>query len=91
MITIKLRRANSWQWEHENPVLADGEPGFEINTGRLKIGDGFKTWSELDYFTPEDPTDASNATLAEHVISETPHPVYDDGPSFSLLYENAKV
>lgn len=27
----------------------------------------------------------------EHVNSETPHPVYDDGPSFELLYQNAKV
>lgn len=29
--------------------------------------------------------------VGDHASSETPHPVYDDGPSFSLLYENAKV
>lgn len=29
--------------------------------------------------------------LAEHILDETPHPVYDDGPSFALLYQNAKV
>jgi hypothetical protein len=29
--------------------------------------------------------------LDEHVVDTSPHPVYDDGPSFSLLYENAKV
>jgi hypothetical protein len=33
----------------------------------------------------------SRADLNEHVNSETPHPVYDDGPSLALLYENAKV
>lgn len=29
--------------------------------------------------------------LPNHIISEFPHPVYDDGPSLFLLYENAKV
>jgi hypothetical protein len=91
MITIKFRRSYSWRWVLENPVLAEGEPGFETNTGRFKIGDGFTPWTELDYFVPEEPTDASNATLADHVNSDLPHPVYDDGPSLELLYENAKV
>lgn len=27
----------------------------------------------------------------DHINSLTPHPVYDDGPSLFLLYENAKV
>lgn len=26
-----------------------------------------------------------------HINDDTPHPVYDDGPSLMLLYENAKV
>lgn len=38
---------------------------------------------------PEDPEDPT--LLTEHVNSETPHPVYDDGPSLTLLYANAKV
>lgn len=29
--------------------------------------------------------------MAEHVSSPEPHPVYDDGPSFDLIYQNAKV
>lgn len=29
--------------------------------------------------------------VAEHIESQTPHPVYDDGPSFLLLYQNAKA
>lgn len=29
--------------------------------------------------------------VTEHVLDETPHPAYDDGPSFLLLYQNAKV
>lgn len=88
MFTFKLRRDTSSRWATENPVLRPGEPGFETNTGRLKIGDGTRAWSELDYFVPADP---GSASLSEHVDSQTPHPVYDDGPSLALLYENAKV
>lgn len=90
MFTVKFRRDYAWRWFNENPILADGEPGFEINTGRFKIGDGLKHWRDLNYFLPRDPSD-SNATLPEHINSPLPHPVYDDGPSFELIYENAKV
>lgn len=34
---------------------------------------------------------ADETMLAEHINSPTPHPAYDDGPSFLLLYNNAKV
>ncbi|MBO5804427.1 MAG: hypothetical protein J6R25_05085, partial [Bacteroidales bacterium] len=30
-------------------MLRPGEPGFESDTGKLKIGDGTKTWNELGY------------------------------------------
>lgn len=33
----------------------------------------------------------SAEALQEHVDNSSPHPIYDDGPSFLLLYENAKV
>lgn len=31
------------------PVLLEGEIGFEIDTGRFKIGNGISTWSSLNY------------------------------------------
>jgi len=89
--TLKFRRDRSWRWAQENPVLAEGEPGFETNTGRFKVGNGVTRWVDLPYFTGDLPTDDTNLTLPDHINSPTPHPVYDDGPSLSLLYENAKV
>lgn len=35
--------------------------------------------------------DVTTAELQAHVEDEIPHPVYDDGTSFFLRYENAKV
>jgi hypothetical protein len=34
--------------------------------------------------------DGTDAVL-EHIDSPTPHPAYDDAPSLTLIYENAKV
>jgi hypothetical protein len=48
-VTIKLRRDSASRWTSVNPVLASGEPGFELDTGKLKIGDGISLWSGLSY------------------------------------------
>ena len=37
---IKFKRGKSTTWKTKNLLLLDGEPGFEIDTLRLKIGDG---------------------------------------------------
>lgn len=47
--TFQLRRGTAAQWEAKDPVLALGEPGFEADNNKLKIGDGTKKWTELDY------------------------------------------
>ena len=49
MAKIKFRRDTAANWLDANPTLAQGEPGFEHDTGLLKIGDGSSTWSQLDY------------------------------------------
>lgn len=47
--TIQLKRGQSSSWLALNPILAPGEPGFEMDTGRLKIGNGVDSWNELIY------------------------------------------
>ncbi len=46
---IQLRRDTAADWISSNVVLAAGEPGFESDTGRLKIGDGSTAWNSLMY------------------------------------------
>lgn len=48
---IRLRRGTAAQWAAANPVLALGEPGYETDTKRVKIGDGATAWAALAYFT----------------------------------------
>lgn len=47
--TILLKRGKSSSWETQNLLLQRGEPGFETDTGRLKIGDGVTLWNDLGY------------------------------------------
>ena len=47
---IKSRRDTAENWTSANPILSDGELGFETDTKRFKLGDGKKAWNNLDYF-----------------------------------------
>lgn len=49
--TIQLRRGTAAQWVAANPILASGEVGIELVTGKFKIGDGTTTWNLLPYAT----------------------------------------
>jgi len=46
---IRLRRDTAANWTLANPVLYSGEAGAEIDTGNMKVGDGVRNWSELEY------------------------------------------
>lgn len=44
---ILFRRDTSTNWSTNNPVLGSGEPGYEIDTNKLKVGDGSTAWNDL--------------------------------------------
>jgi hypothetical protein len=49
-VTFNLRRGLSTGltgWTAVNPVLSSGEPGFELDTTTLKIGNGSTNWNNL--------------------------------------------
>jgi hypothetical protein len=47
---IQLRRGTAALWTASNTLLGQGEPGYETDTGKLKIGDGVTTWGSLPYY-----------------------------------------
>lgn len=53
MAQIRLRRDQSANWTSANPTLAAGEAGFELDTRRIKIGDGTTAWNDLSYVRTE--------------------------------------
>ena len=44
------RRGTAAEWSSVNPILSEGELGFELDTGILKIGDGVTHWNDLANF-----------------------------------------
>lgn len=46
---IQFLRGTAAAWTSNDPVLFVGEPGYETDTGLMKIGDGVTAWSSLPY------------------------------------------
>lgn len=50
---IRLRQDSSANWLEVNPVLDIGEPAFEVDTGKLKLGNGNSHYNDLPYLESE--------------------------------------
>jgi hypothetical protein len=48
-VNIQTRRDTAANWTTNNPILLDGEFGYEKDTGKIKIGDGVTSWNSLIY------------------------------------------
>lgn len=82
--TLQLRNDTALNWATKNPVLAKAEVGIEIDTNKLKIGNGVSTWGELEYFggeividtelngDSENPVQNKVVNDAVHYTNETP-------------------
>ena len=46
---IQLRRATEAEWIEVDPILRLAEPALSTDVYKLKVGDGHKHWSELEY------------------------------------------
>lgn len=46
---LRLKRDTAANWTSNNPTLEAGRPGYETDTGRLKIGDEATAWTSLKY------------------------------------------
>ena len=46
-----FKRGKAASWAAQNLILGPGEPGFELDTGKLKVGNGITPWNELPYIT----------------------------------------
>lgn len=81
MFKFKFRRGPSTEWTQDNPTLAEGEPGVELDTGMFKIGDGVHTWNELPYFINEEEVDEHIAdAIADATFEGVPGPAGPIGP-----------
>lgn len=74
---IQVRRDTKVNWAAQNPVLSNGEIGFETDTYKFKIGsdaakidvNGESRWNNLNYFTGE----GIDAIALKNVLSAGNH------------------
>ena len=65
-----LKRGTAARWAEVNPVLERGEPGFIVDEGRLKIGDGETPFNNLPYIGEGiDPDDYISKDELDEAIS----------------------
>lgn len=50
MTQIQIRRGNASAWTAANPILAQGEIAVELDTKKIKVGDGSTAWNSLGYW-----------------------------------------
>jgi hypothetical protein len=84
-VTIKLRRANASEWAMANIVLDLAEPGYEIDTGKLKIGDGITPWNNLQYIAG----DGGSAVVLDENIDDRVANLLVAGTGISLTYNDS--
>ena len=48
--TVQFKNGTASAWTSNNITLAKGEIGIEIDTNKMKIGDGVNPWNSLQYF-----------------------------------------
>lgn len=69
---IQIRRDTAANWASVNPVLAQGEMGFETDTEKMKLGDGVTNWNSLNYFiTTQGSVAITGGTIDGTVIGGT--------------------
>jgi hypothetical protein len=64
---IQVRRGTTSDWNTANPILTEGEFGYNTTLDKFKIGDGTSTWSVLEYI----PTSADLSTSLGDYIALT--------------------
>lgn len=51
-VRFRIGRDSAANWETNNPVLLDGEPGYEDDTGKIKYGNEVDPWDGRPYAWP---------------------------------------
>lgn len=74
-IKIQLRRDTAATWTSVNPILSIGEPGIELDTGQVKIGNGVDVWSALPY--------TLNIDVTQNIDGGTPTSNYSPSQTIS--------
>lgn len=76
--TFQFKRGLASAWVKVNPTLAPGEPGYELDTGKLKIGNGQTAWNDLPYLSDAKLSEEQVAKAVEDYLAKNPIQIETD-------------
>lgn len=83
--TIQFRRGPTSEWISNNPILASGEPGYDISLDIIKIGDGGTTWNDLPVFAHANSGVSGYNAKWSDTYSLSTGIIYDSGDRIGIL------
>jgi hypothetical protein len=86
---IQIRRDLAANWTTADPTLSQGELGYELDTGKLKVGNGIDSWVDLNYFDDQSFSGSYN-DLTDVPFSDPPT-VSDIAGAASETYVNDAI
>jgi len=93
-VQLQVRRGTAAQWAATDPTPAIGEPCYETDTNKMKIGDGVTIYSLLPYWpesaAAEQRIEYGNVLLATRAGTPAANRVFQNwgGRFFNDIYEN---
>ena len=69
-VKVDIRRDTASNFTTANPTLKAGEPAFETDTKKLKVGDGSTAWTSLAYVTDVS-LPLAGGTMTSHITMPT--------------------
>lgn len=90
-VRIQMRRGAATSWNATDPVLAEGEFGFDTTAGQLKIGTGNTSWTNLDYLVTDSSLGTSLGDYIELVEKGSTSGVAELDSERNLLVPNSSI
>jgi hypothetical protein len=82
--TIQFKRGTSEAWSRVNPILEIGEPGYDTDKKRIKVGDGVTPWNDLLF--QDEFAVVSRSTWLEFPSYGKANTIYKDETTKQLYY-----
>jgi hypothetical protein len=89
-VKIQFRRDTAANWTSANPLLAQGEVGYEYDTGRFKVGNGTASWTSLVYSSgvtgPTGPSSTATIGTVSTLAAGATATVNNSGTATAAVY-----
>jgi len=89
-VKVQFRRGTAAEWVAANPILSQGEAGYEHDNGKFKVGNGTLAWNALQYSSgttgPTGPSSTATVGSVSTLGPGTTATVTNSGTATAAVY-----